>query len=103
MSKIKIKPIEIELIKKKVGKKYCAWCGKKLLITIVGAEYVRNGEVDWEEKYDEETGKRRHALHYECPNERWWNLFSNHYDYYELFDKEMEEIIEGTDGEEENN
>jgi len=97
VQEIKTRSIKLELIRAKIGKRYCRFCGKELLITIVGAEYVdgKDGQGDYSElPYDKDTGKRRYGLKFECPKYKFWNLFSQHDIYCEISNGEIAKIIE---------
>lgn len=69
-------------------KSYCGLCGRELIMAIVGAEQVG------ESRYSEKTGKRCYAIKYQCPNYKWYFVFSGHQVYYKtLSDEEAERII----------
>ncbi len=69
--------------------KYCSYCGKKCVRSLVGAETVKVLEcIGYEPMYfqlasafDEKTGKRNYAEKFTCPDynkKKWYQIFSPH-------------------------
>jgi len=64
----------------KEQKRFCKHCGKRLMLSIVGAENFITPESECE-TYNSKTGERNLITQYECPERKKKFLFLNYIDF----------------------